>query len=547
MTTSSGGTMRKLLSFLRRLGGDDCSRAYQAECKATATFTKRDSVHPRFREEMQKGAADPSRVPLGTAARERKLEVTIPLEDLVGGGHALVLGGSGSGKTRCMASVALNVLERVARDPDSLGFILVDFKGEFTALMKRLLGNLIDRLPSRIANRLIDRYVVVNPFSRAALPPLQILKPEPGMDPEEQAYDAATVIERMSGAALGVKQDEFCFFFLLFGILGGYSLPMLAEILSTPGALATAAAASTSSRVRGFFAPGVKLSAASLDGVRARLNALLRLPSSRLMLGAKSCISFSNIVASKVAFIDVGSPPFGSEDIARFFGGWFTLKLHRALFERSEADLGRPVLVMVDEFQEGLAAAGVAEQYERVLMMVRSKAVGLALVTQGMAAVTKVSAALPKIIETNCPTRLLFRSSEEDARNARGMLQLTGRRPRGPTPPWADAPRSPFMTPEEEREALIQELTHLPLRHFYFLNRRTETPAELVRAKRVEPAPVRFRSKELAWRLENGALAAPVKELERAAAEKAAAPAKGPAIPDAPAKGPTRRPKKPTL
>ena len=78
--------------------------------------------------------------------------------------------------------------------------------------------------------------------------------------------------------------------------------------------------------------------------------------------------------------------------------------------------------------------------------------------------------------------------------------------------PWEPAHRTPFLSPAEEREALISEVTTLPRRHFYLWNRNV-SPAELVVADSVEVPNVRLRE-GLRRRIRDGVLAVPVRDLE---------------------------------
>jgi hypothetical protein len=339
--------------------------------------------------------------------------------------------------------------------------------------------------------------------------------------PEVQAYEVTSLVNRLGGAELGVRQDSFLYHLVLLGILGGHSLPRLAAFLADPILLADAAARSTHPDVRAFFAGAPRVAAASMEGVRARLHRLLRHPGTRLMLGARDCISFRSLLAGKIVLADIGSPPLGCEDLGRFWAGLLTLKLARAIFERRHNE-SEPVLVVVDEWQEGLAGGGdIAEHYERVLAQARSRRVSFLLVSQSLAGAARVSSSLPRVVATNTQLQLLFRASAEDARAMEHLLPITGRRPRRQGLPWEEPARTPFLSVSEERDELISGITSLPDRSFYLWNRRRPYRAQRVLARTVDAAAPRLVGSTVSRLLREGTLAVPVPELEAQASANA--------------------------
>lgn len=515
--------MSRLFPFLRHVAGHrDRTAAFREEERLVRAAHERPALDPRFLDDMRALRAHPeSSLLLGHAAADPNVAVHLPLRDVLGTGHALVLGGNGSGKTRVVAGIADGLLRRIACDSASQGLWIVDHKSEFVALVQDLLADVIRASPRSEANRLLDSVVVFNPFSNRALVPFQILHPEPGVPPEVQAYEVTSLIDRLGGAELGVRQDTFLFHLVLLGITKGMTLPDLLALTGDVEALARAASGSPREDLRSYFAGSNRIAAASLEGVRARLHRLLRLPSTRLMLGAKTTVSFRSLLASKIVLADLGAPPLGCEDIGRFWSGLFTLKLTRAIFERSHDEARRPVAIMMDEFQEGLAAgSGMSDEYERILSLARSRGVSLWLISQSMALATRVSSSLPKVVATNTNVQLLFRASIEDARAMAHLLPVTGRRPKESVLPWEEKTRSPFMGREEELQKLVSEVASLPDRLFYFWHRKKPYPAHLVRARNVTPADLPLADPHAQRRLQEGGLAVPIQQLEAEARER---------------------------
>lgn len=498
-----------------RLFGNDEAAAQRAERAALDRVTAVPLVDPRFHAEMAQLAARPREaITLGAAAADPRVTVRVPTTEAGIGGHTVVLGGSGTGKTMLALALARERLRRFARDPDSEGFYAHDHKAEFVPLLCEVIGELADELPKAEARRLLDRLVVINPFSTEALVPFQILKPEPGVAPELQAFEATTLVNRLGGAACGVNQDDFLYKGLLACVTLDISMPEFARLLDRPAEFCALAAQCPSAEARSYFAEGVRVTAAALQGVRARIDRLLRLPATRQMLGAKDALPLRKLMSTHVVLVNDGAPPLGCEDIGAFWRGLLALKFTRAIFERAPEEAARPVAAFVDEWQEGLAAGGdIADHYERVLSMARSRGVFLTLLSQSLAGAARVSASLPKIVATNTNTQILFRASIEDARAMAHMLPVTGRAPRPAGLPWEGRARSPYLTQQEELQARIEEAASLPDRMFYLWNRRRPYRAVLARSVDVTIRRPAMRTADLAWRLRNGALAVPVDEL----------------------------------
>ncbi|MGB8294687.1 MAG: DUF87 domain-containing protein [Polyangia bacterium] len=484
-----------------------------------ARATARDQIDPRFRTDMERLAQQPGAIRIGTSALDPSLAVSLNLPDLLGAGHGLVLGRTGTGKTRLVVGIIRELLRLFVLSPSSARIYLTDFKGDLATLIRDLIAELVDQLPPQHANRLIDALVVIDPFAEGGLVPLNVLAREPDspVPPEAQAYEVASMFERMTRAPTGVVQDQLLFSLLLMGVCDGHlGLPDLVPLIMDPAARAAVAARSPNADVRRFFVEARPVPVTSAAGLQARFSRLLRLPATRLMLGARGCIDFRSLMRDKIVVANLGNPPLGCEDIARWWGGLITLKTTRAIFERSPEEAGRPVLMAVDEWQEGLAAGDeTAENYERVLAMARSRGVALMLISQSLAGAARISSSLPKVVATNTSHQALFSAASEDAKAMAHMLPVTGRHPREPAQPWEERPKSPYLTAPEELARLVDGVTHLPDRTYYFWQRRVPYKAQLVRALDVDVEVPAFLPVETARRLRVGSAAVPIAELER--------------------------------
>ena len=291
---------------------------------------------------------------LGYAAADPAIPVHLERSETAGTGHTLVVGGSGAGKTRETLAVERRVIESNVQDPSSIGMWVEDHKTEVVPLTRDLIGEMYDTLPRPQGNALIDRLVVINPFSTEALVPFNVLAPEPGIPPEAQAFEVATLVDRMGGADIGFKQDDCLYHLLLLGIVHEpepLTLVEVAALLEDLNALMDVARRSPSPAVRDYFAGfsgKLRIPLASLEGLRARLRRLLRLPATRLMLGSKERLSFRRLLAWYIVLVDLGSPPLGCEDIGRFYSRTLGVSKHCINASGHHAAIDLPSVTRLD-------------------------------------------------------------------------------------------------------------------------------------------------------------------------------------------------------
>jgi hypothetical protein len=445
--------------FRRLVLGSDAAAAHSAETRAVTAARDVPVLPGDFADEMRRRETKGAGARLGTCLDDAAVSVRVGARDLVGKTHALVLGATGSGKTRLAMLFLAELYQRFAEDRRAPVPWVIDHKGEFAEEAENL------------ARRCGVTPRVFDPFDSARGLPFQVLRKDddPRVTVDLQAFDVLTLLERATNADLGVKQDLFVHHLLVLGIEAGLDMPALAELTFEPVRLVSEATCSKHPGVRRYFGGKAKLSEASLEGVRARFHRLLRLPTTRAMLSAASCTNLRHVLATTPLIANLGRVPLGAEDIGRFWSALFTTKVTRALFDRSEAE--REAVIFIDEWQEGLLAGpDVAEQYERSLSMARSRRVAFVLVSQSLAGAAKVSASLPKVVATNTDVQFIGRVSQDDARLMKGILPTTGRRRRETPAPWEKAGPA-YLTQTEELERLVHEAANLPHRNFWFFHR----------------------------------------------------------------------------
>jgi len=509
--------MIELLAKLRALAGIDDERiAREREVATERELTTGPSVHPAAVRHMRELAARPGTIRLGSATLDAEVPMVVEVPRDKYAGHVLCTGATGSGKTTVLASACRQLMRAYARSPTAPTIAIVDHKGDLANAAQDIAAELATSMPRAQAQAFLGQFAVIDPFASDALVPFQVLAGEPDTEPAVLAYEVTSLLGRLAGDPFGSRQEAFTFLTLLDGRLTGRSLVAIDALFADPSRLLAVMRRSPSTDVRQGFASGLPLGVDGIAGVRARLQRLLRLRSSRLSLGASSTASLRECLAARVLVIDLGSHvPLGCEDIGRFWSGFFTLKLVRAIFSRSRAEARRPAFVFIDEWQEGLeSAGGIAADYARVLQMARSKSVSLVLSSQSLASASAVSAALPRHVATNTAVQLRFRASEEDALAMRRLLPVTGRRLRTHDERRHDRRGPDFLSPEEERSLLAAEAATLPDRTFYYWDQRQRGSALLANADRVD---ITARANAPAWiqrAVKRGCLAQSVEELE---------------------------------
>jgi DNA helicase HerA-like ATPase len=159
----------------------DLAMAKARENASMARATVRDPVDPRFRADMECLAQQGGAIKIGTSALDPALAVFLNLRDLLGAGHGLVLGRTGTGKTRLVLGIIRELLRLFVRCHRRLrASSRRTSKGDLVTLIHDLIAELVHQLPPQQANRLLDALVVIDPFADGGLVPLNVLARDPG-------------------------------------------------------------------------------------------------------------------------------------------------------------------------------------------------------------------------------------------------------------------------------------------------------------------------------------------------------------------------------
>lgn len=429
------------------------------------------------------------------------------------GGHWLVTGATGSGKSYWAVSALLQLLRHRPS-----GVVVLDMKGELASDLRKVwLPALVASLPDERARDLARRIAVIAPFDRDAVPPFQVLARDRSLPIELQARDVASSFGHTLGRDLGVLQTTILTYAILLAIDVGLALPDVPGLLSEPERLRAAVERTTLPEVRAYFANRFpRERSGSLVSLLSRLDTLLMHPSLRDMLAAPGMIRFDRLIDDAITIIDLGGAPAGIRELATFLGSVIFTKLVRAVFARRVGRGTRPVTIIADEFQS-LLSPEVAGDFEAILTKARSQKAFLWMLCQQTAQVEAASSTLLRIIKTNTNYQLLFRANEEDARALDYIFPVTGRVPRDAHA--SSDPRTPrvMLSESDERRRIVETVPSMPGRTFWFWNRRRPYRALLAQSPAISIERARRDAgglpPELAAAISRGVLTAPHDEL----------------------------------
>ena len=384
--------------------------------------------------------------------------------------HLHCVGSTGSGKTAWAVSLIRQIID------NEIPLILIDAKGD---LFETVMDSVTD-LIVKTDNNLLSQVRTFDVFSSSHLIPWNLCARIDSESIDVQAYELGHLILQTIQTDVGIHQGRFLHNFLSLCIELGVTLPEGRSILTNPQHLAALVSRSKQVRIRHYFIREFpQESKVTRHGVLARLDALLRLPSWRAMLGCKQEFDFKHLFEKGITLISIGNAPLGCRDLQTFAGRMIFLRLARALMSRPVMANILPIAIFIDEAQE-LISPQIVEEMERLLTLARSRKVSLALFHQQIEQLEKISPSLPKILRTNCGTQAIFRSSIEAGRHFSHILPVTGKALRPDYRPDHRSSRNPYFSRSEELHHLVGTIPNLPLRNFY-LWRAGSGPAHLLR------------------------------------------------------------------
>ena len=410
------------------------------------------------------GPARPGDIILGKVQRPdgRWATVRIPA-NLVCTMHAAFNGASGSGKSRLVMLAILQLIR--AR----ICTVLLDCKSETARALRDVI------VPYLIAETgdesLLDRIrVVVNPFDTAVVPPLNLTQREEGVSVEAQAFSIVASVEEALADVLSPRSRPVLLRLTSAAISLERPLPTIQEWLADPASFARDAGRSIDPAIREYARSGFQHeNRESLRSIGSRLSAFLFLPETRRALAARSCVRFSDIDrAGGLTIIDVGSPPAGSEQLMRFWGGPLVGMLTRGALSRTITPETVPVVLVLEEIQEVIGPQE-ARSLARLMSVARYRRCAVWTTNQSRSQLLRVDRNLVEAISTNVGFQAQFRSSLSDAQAFAHLLPEGGGESRAAA-----------------RREQIEELTRLRKRHYYLALRDAPFRARVVRTQSLD-------------------------------------------------------------
>ncbi len=446
--------------------GPDREHAHRIEDGVIARAVD-GTVSPELRRELASLERDPARaMRLGRFA-----EGALAGDDLLvnvrdGLAHQHVLGASGSGKSYFVLHELISLLRRGAVN----SLVVLDMKGELAELLvDQALPALAASLPAREADALLNRIVVVDPFSTTHPPPLNVLVRDPGLPLAIQARDVAECFEAATETTVSARMETILDWLLRLGIETGTSFLGVRRALQEPAVLdGLVRLAADQDTIRYFVLRFATEPKASKLALMARLDRFLALPMTQLALGAKGCLDFDRLLDDRITIVNLGRAPAGLQSVARFFAMVVLTRFVRAIFRRPPQARGFASLLVADEWQVALNTA-LAQEFEAILTLARSRGVHLWLANQQLAQLDRHGATLRSVLLGQVAVQAVFRLAHEDAQTLKRLFPITGTVRRHTQQGHAT---SAFLTPAEELEARIAAAGRLPNREGYWFDRR---------------------------------------------------------------------------
>src|SRR5713226_4080632 len=394
-------------------------------------------------------------VVIGQTLWDDPADVRIPLEYLAKA-HAICTGGTGAGKTLSVMTIVEAMLRSQA---PNLSFGVLDAKGELFERTLYLVGRRLRELPPAEAELLRAKIVIIDLASPDPVTSYNIACPWSGSDLDYFAISRVETLQELlpSGDGLSLRGSSIVKHALM--LLAEHRLPFsyFDRVVSSEVFRAKLLARSQDEGLRYYFKshfPGE--GRATIGAVRARLNsALLNSMSLKLALSGTAAPDLRALQdEGKIVLINCAGPNI-PRATARTLQALFLSDIRQAVFTRRTQV---PFLWICDEAQNFFRTKYLRENMVDLLTMSRSFGSFFLYLTQNLATAVQDRDML-ETLHTNIRWSLSLRGTSQDGAFLKPALPVTGRRQKPRTSSYAPVE---FYKSAEERELLLQEITHLP-------------------------------------------------------------------------------------
>lgn len=435
----------------------------------------------------------------------------IPLTDLVSL-PGWITAGTGSGKSRFVGAIMLELIRHIVSG-EPIAVVAIDGKGETVNHLRRSVSQVAASLPPERRERLLSHVQTFHFFGSKYLPSWPLLARNADVSILTQADVIAEVLtENAADASIGPRQRLMLSRLLAVAIEFEIPLPALPWLMSNPTEVASLAARSSLPVVRLDLSRFDREPQGSIDGLVARLGVLLGVPSLKASLSGTMPLDFGNAFKpGSITNIDFGGADMGARAAVRAMGSLAISALANAAFDpRRRVEC--KTMVIIDEPQAFLTNVSM-NQLERLVTLGRSQGAGAVFfVHQGA---TQLPMELQTVLNTNIPMRIVGRSSERDAEAASEWLPRTGQVDRPRLPGTRKAGEGKYLSEAQELRYRVNEIGHLPQRHFLVADRRVDFQPRIVVSEPYDPPPEAALHPGVLAAVERGSCGVPRADLER--------------------------------
>ena len=402
-----------------------------------------------------------ARVQLGETAWGEP--VLVPLGELV---HScgVMTGGMGSGKTMAACAV-LGAIVELLPGLRSVGFGVLDAKGELFERALYLLGRRLEELEGDEQQTLLDRIVIIDFSSQQAVSPYNILARWPYTEQDFFVTSRLETLRELLPAGEKLSLRGATVLKSALALLSEFNLPLtyLDELLSSPLFQHKLVKRSQNPLARSFFERHYKNEAkATIAALRARMESLFASEGVRLALSGSTAPDFRALQnEGKIVLVNCAGATI-TRGVRLLLQGLVLSDIRQAIFARPNQP---PVtyLWFADEAQNFFLTKQQQDQMTDILTMARSFGTFFHFLCQNLSTSIPDSRILEQL-HTNIRWTLTLRGTPNDARFLKPALPVTGRRLRPDPHPFRERTTHSL---EEERSLLLEEIAHLPDRTGY--------------------------------------------------------------------------------
>src|SRR3989449_1902316 len=405
--------------------------------------------------------------------------VVVPLMELVKA-CGIATGGMGSGKTMAAGLILDAIIERLP-ELRSVGFGVLDAKGELFDRALYLLARRLERLEGEAREELLRRIVIIDFSSHDAVSSYNILSRWPYTERDffvtsrlETLRELLPAGEKLSLRGASVLKN-------VLTLLSEFELPLtyLNQILESETLRSRLLARSKNPEVKFYFGRHyAQEGKATIAALRARMDSLFASEGVRLALSGSTAPDFRRLQnEGKIVLVNCAGQSI-TRGVRLLLQGLVLADIRQAIFARPN-DPPVSYLWLADEAQNFCLNKQQQENMADILTMARSFGTYFCFLCQNISTAVP-DARVSETLHTNIRWSLTLRGTPRDAQFLRAALPVTGRRLRPDPHPFRERA---MYSPEEERALALEGVAHLPDRTGYLLLKARSPEAIKIRTR----------------------------------------------------------------